>query len=254
MASLSSFSPSSVTTKRADLRSGWTVLPHGELQPLAENLWWTWGSASRGRLSRGSLRRAMVVARRSDDRLVIHDPIALGEAQMDALATLGKPAYIIVPAAPPHRDASAWKDRFPKAQVIAPRGVLAAVRKVLEVDGIYEDVPVDGAVRFEMLRGVGDAIGAMLVRSADGISIVLNGGRVREDRRRPFGLVSSIFGPRTRLGRLAKLFLVRNKRALREDLERWAEEPDLVRLIVTHERIARGPAATQTLRDAAANL
>ena len=37
--------------------SGWVVRPHGRLEQLADNLWWTWGS-----LPGMSLKRSMVLA------------------------------------------------------------------------------------------------------------------------------------------------------------------------------------------------
>lgn len=231
----------------------WTVLPHGKLEKLAENLWWTWGS-----IPRMSLKRSMVVARRSDGKLVIHNAIALDEAEMDELESLGRPAYIIVPNAAHRLDAPAYKKRFPKAQVFAPRGARTAVEKVVKVDGIYEDFPADPDVRFEMLHGVGDAEGAMIVRSADGITVVLNDAVFNMDKKRdPLGfLFTTLLGsaPGPRVSRLVKLLFVKDKKALREDLERYADHPELVRLVVAHEKVAKGTAAAQALREAATYL
>ena len=56
------------------------------------------------------------------------------------------------------------------------------------------------------------------------------------------------------MSRLAKLMLVKDKRALRADLERYAEQPDLARLIVAHEKVASGPDAKAALRRAASFL
>jgi hypothetical protein len=51
-----------------------------------------------------------------------------------------------------------------------------------------------------------------------------------------------------------KLLFVKDKRALREHLERFAEYPDLVRLVVAHEKVAKGPDAASALKKAATYL
>lgn len=231
----------------------WIVRPHGKLEKLADNLWWTWGS-----VPGMSLKRSMVVAKRSDGGVVIHSAIALDDEGMKELEAIGEPRYLIVPNAGHRLDAAAFKKRYPKLQVFAPRGAREAVAKMVDVDGIYEDFPADEDVRFEMLHGVGDAEGAMIVRSTDGITVVLNDAVFNMDRKTgPFGfLFTTILGsaPGPRISRLAKLLLVKDKKALREDLERFAENPELVRLVVAHEKVASGPDAASALRKAATYL
>ena len=231
----------------------WIVRPHGRLEQLAENLWWTWGS-----LPGMSLKRSMVVARRADGDLVVHSAIALDEAGMRELEALGELRYMIVPNAGHRLDAPAYKKRFPKIQVFAPRGGRDAIEKMVAVDGIYEDFPIDEDIQLEMLRGVGDAEGAMVVRSKDGVTLVLNDCMFNMDRKRdPLGfLFTTLLGsaPGPRVSRLVKLLFVKNKRALRENFERFAEHPDLVRLVVAHEKVVRGPEAANALKKAATYL
>lgn len=231
----------------------WIVRPHGKLEQLAENLWWTWGS-----VPGMSLKRSMVLAKRRDGDLVVHNAIALEQAGMRDLEAIGEPKYLIVPNAGHRLDAPAFKKRYPNIQVFAPRGGRDAVAKMVKVDGIYEDFPVDEDVRLEMLHGVGDAEGAMIVRSNDGITVVLNDAVFNMDRKRdPLGfLFTTILGsaPGPRVSRLVKLLFVKDKRALREDLERFAENPELVRLVVSHEKVTKGPDAANALKKAATFL
>lgn len=240
-------------TRTHDGDRDWVVLPHGKLERLAENLWWTWGS-----IPRMSRRRSMVVARRTDGKLVVHDAIALDEAKMADLESLGRIAYLVVPNARPRLDAAAYKQRFPRAQVFAPRGARAAVERGVKVDGIYEDFPADDAVRFEMLHGIADAEGAMIVRSSDGVTVVLNDAVSHMDRKPDAvgSFFAKLLGPASgpRVSRLLRLLSVRDRKALREDLERYAEHPELVRLVVAHGKVACGPAAAQALRQAATYL
>lgn len=236
-----------------DAKAKWIVRPHGELERLAENLWWTWGS-----LPGMSLKRSMVLARRRDGDLVVHNAVALDHVGMRALEEIGEPRYMIVPNAGHRLDAPAFKKRYPRIQVFAPRGGRDAIAKMVHVDGIYEDFPADDHVQLEMLHGVGDAEGALVVQSNDGVTIVLSDAVFNMDRKRdPLGfLFTTLLGsaPGPRISRLVKLFFVKDKKALREDLERFADHPDLVRLVVAHEKVANGSDAARALRQAATYL
>ena len=227
----------------------WKVLPHGPIQKLAPNLWWVQGS-----LPGMSLKRTMTVVRLSDGRLVIHNAIALDEPQMQELEAWGRPSFLIVPSGIHRLDAPAYKQRYPQLTVLAPRGAHKKVAEVLSVDGALDAFPADEDVRFEPLHGVADAEGAMLVRSDDGVSLVLNDAVFNMDRKRdPLGFMfTTLLGsaPGPRVSRLAKLALIKDKKALRADLERFAGMPELTRLIVAHEKVASGPEAAQALRSA----
>jgi hypothetical protein len=122
----------------------WTVLPHGRIEKLAENLWWIQGS-----LPGMSLKRVMVVVRRNDGRLVVHNGIALEESAMKEIDAWGSVTDLVVPNAGHRLDAPAYKQRYPSARVYAPKGARAKVSEVIGVDGTYEDFENDSTVRFE---------------------------------------------------------------------------------------------------------
>jgi hypothetical protein len=224
----------------------WEALPHGPLEKLAENLWRVSGS-----LPRMTLRRTMTIARLGDGGLVIHSAIALDDETMKKIEALGAPAYLIVPGAFHRKDAPAYKQRYPGVTVLAPRGARDKVVKVIPLDGTLEDFPKDHAIRFEPIAGIGDTEGAMLVRSADGITIVLGDVVFNMDRKRDLlgFLFTTALGsaPGPRVSRLAKALMVKDGAALRADLERLAATPGLVRLIVAHEKVAQGAEASATL-------
>ena len=227
----------------------WKVLAHGPIERLAENLWWVQGA-----LPGMSLKRTMAVARMHDGRLVIHNGIAMQEPAMREVEAFGTPAFLIVPNGAHRLDAPAYKRRYPNLTVLAPKGARAKVAEKVQVDGTYEDLPQDDSVRLEMLHGVGDSEGAMLIRSPDGTTVVLNDAVFNMDRKRdPLGfffttLLGSAPGPR--ISRLAKLVFIKDKAALRGDLERYAAIPDLVRLVVAHEKVAQGLDARAALQKA----
>jgi len=141
---------------------------------------------------------------------------------------------------------------------LTPRGSRARVSEVVSVDGTYEDFPSNRTVTLETLSGVDAIEGAMLVQSADGVSVVLCDAVFNMDRKRDVlgFLFTTILGsaPGPRISRLAKPALVRDKKALQRDLERLAATPRLVRLIVAHEKVAKNEAAAEALRTAATYL
>src|SRR5262245_25075771 len=230
--------------------SDWKVLAHGPIERLSENLWWVWGS-----LPGMSLKRAMTIARLSDGSLILHSAVALDESGMKELESLGTPSFLFVPSFTHRLDAPSYKKRYPTLRVFAPRGSRAKVATVVDVDGDYEDFPSSESIRLETLNGIKELEGAMIVKSNDGVSLILNDAVFNMDRKRdPLGfLFTTLMGsaPGPRVSRLAKLVLVKDKLAFRQDLLRYAELPDLVRLIVAHEKVAHGADAAGSLRKAA---
>jgi hypothetical protein len=233
--------------------TSWNVLHHGPLEQLADNLW-----RVEGALPGMSLRRTMTVVRRADGSLLLHSPIALDDERRHELEALGPIAAIVVPNAGHRLDAPAYKFRYPRAVVFCPRGGRNKVAEVVAVDGTYEDYADDGTVRFETLDGVAEAEGAMLVRSNDGVTVVLNDVVMNMDTKRDVlgYLFTTVMGsaPGPRVSRLVRLLYVKDQPALRRHLERLADTPDLQRLIVAHEKVAHGPDAAGALRQAATYL
>ncbi len=220
----------------AKVHQSWRVLPHLDIEELAENLWRVQGS-----LEGMALKRVMTIARLQDGRLVIHSGIALGDEAMKRLEAWGEPAFILVPNGYHRLDAPAFKKRYPEAKLLCPSGARKAVAKVVEVDGTYQDFPDDPDVRLERLDGIRDAEGAMVIRSEDGHSIVLNDAVFNMPHGK--GVTGFIFrhftqstgGPR--ISRVMRWFVIKDAAALRASLERLADTPELRRIIVSHHRV-----------------
>jgi hypothetical protein len=70
----------------------WTVLKHGPLEKLSDNLW-----RVEGTMPDPNIHRVMTIARMKDGRLFIHNAIALEEACMAEIESFGTPAVIVVP-------------------------------------------------------------------------------------------------------------------------------------------------------------
>ena len=237
----------------ADANSDWKVLAHEPIVQLANNLLW-----ARGSVPGMSLKRTTLIVRLNDGQLVIHSGIALDAESMARIEAFGTPAFLIVPNGGHRLDAPAYKKRYPALRVFTPKGSRERVQKVVNVDGSYEDFPKNDVVRCETLHGVGDSEGALIVQSHDGVSVVLNDCMFNMDRKKdPLGwLFTTVMGsaPGPRVSHLAKWVYVKDKKALRADFERYAELPNLTRVIVAHEKVASGPAARSALLEAATYL
>jgi hypothetical protein len=231
----------------------WNVLPNHGIERLAENLWRVVGA-----VPGMSLERVMTVARHGDAELVIHSAIAMDEPNMQTLQAWGTPAQLLVPSFYHCLDAPAYKARYPKIKVYAPEGSREKVQQKVPVDGGYADFPSDDTVWTEPIGSLGAKEGALWVRSNDGVTLVLNDVVMNMDKRPDFlgNLFTTLLGsaPGPRVSRLSKFALVRDRAMFRSDLERFAATPDLVRLIVAHDKVASGPNARAALLQAATYL
>lgn len=216
------------------MTTDWKVLPHDPPVALAENLW-----RVEGALPDMALRRCMVVVRLANGELLLHNGVALDEAGMAWLEGLGRPAYLVVPSAWHRLDAARFKARHPAIRVLCPPGAAKKVASKVAVDAVYGDVSLpDPEVRLEVLDGLAGREGALIVRSADGVTVVLND--ILFNLEHQPGLFWFIYGRlmgnagRPKITPVAKMFLVKDKRALRAHLERLAETPGLRRVVVAH--------------------
>lgn len=230
----------------------WHVRPHEPMQALARNLW-----RVEGALDGMPLTRQMVVVQ-VDGRLLLHSAIAMDEAGMTALETLGRPAWMVVPSAYHRLDAPRYKARYPGLQVFAPRGARKAVAKRVAVDATYDEAALPGdAVTLEHLDGLEGREGVMRVRSEDGVTLVFTDALFNLPHAKGlfwwvYGrLMGNAGGPRVTT--VARTFIVSKKRAYRAHLERLAEIPDLRRLVPGHGDVVDSDVAG-VLRAVAASL
>jgi hypothetical protein len=214
----------------------WRVLPHRPLEQLSERVW-----RLEGDLGSAPMKRVMTIAKRSDGGLVVHNAIAADAATMTAILALGEVRAIVVPSGFHRLDAGVFHARFPSSQVICPPAARRAVEDVVPVSATYDGTPSDPNVRFETLDGTKGREGAMIVHDAGGTTVVLNDlvfnmphvpGVQGFVLRHLTGSTGGI-----RITRIARLFLIAHKPAVREHLERLAAIPDLRRVIVSHHEV-----------------
>jgi hypothetical protein len=229
----------------------WTVLPHGPIEKLEDNLWRVEGS-----LPKMPLKRVMTLVRLASGQLLVHNPIALGTGAIAEVDALGRVAFIVVPNGWHRLDLRAFQARYPNARVLAPSGSLEKVAAVASSVADLAALPADPNVSLAVVDGTNGMEAVMLVKANRGISAVfadavfnmphlpgLRGFVLRH-------ITGSSGGPR--VSRVARLFLIKDTAAFAAHLERLATD-DLRRVIVAHHQtITDDPAGT--LRRVAASV
>ncbi len=194
----------------------------------------------------GDVERRMTVVRLKDGTLVVYSAIALDEAEMSALEAFGTPAYLIVPSDIHRMDVKIWKDRYPDAKVVTPPAAREKVEEVVPVDLTDVDFG-DPDVRFMTVPGASNRGAALVVDTDNGTPVVLH-DLIFNLTNRP-GLTGWLFRKIGMTGRsphippIVKMRQVSDKDALRAQLVRWAELPNLRRIIVSHGDIITNDAA-----------
>ncbi len=194
----------------------WTVLKHRPIARLAPNLWRVAG------VMEGGTKRVMSLVRLQDGRVLLHNAIALDEAEMAEIDAWGDVAGILVPNAFHRMDARIMQARYPKARVFCPANATKAVKKATEVHGSFADAPGDATVRVRHLAGVGENEGVVEVDGPEGTSLVFNDMFLNMPA---MGLpMDLLLGPtgRSSVPRFARWFFVKDKAAFRQDLDRLA--------------------------------
>jgi hypothetical protein len=230
----------------------WTVTPHGPVERIDENLWAVESDVPGVPL----LKRRMAIVRRGDGGLLFFNAVPVGDAALDRIRALGKPAILVVPQHLHMLDAHAFRAKL-GVRVYAPASTRALVAERVEVDGAFEDLPPDPAVRVDTVAGFKTGEGFATVRSGPRVSLVV-ADMVLNMPPAP-GLTGFLYsllgftGDRPKLPTPVRLRVLRDKAALRAQLQQLAATPGLARIVPSHGPIVdRDPAGA--LRHVASSL
>jgi len=216
--------------------SEWRVLEHGEGQQLEDNLW-----VVEAPLPNMAMHRRMVVARSRAGGLLLHSAIAMDEAGMQWLESLGEPQVLVVPNGWHRMDAARYKARYPQLRVICPKGSRKRVEQRVAVDQFYsEGLPFEGddSIQLVDLDGLRRREGVVIVRSDQKVSLVFNDALFNLAHMP--GLFGLIYGRLmgnsggAKVTSIARLFMINDKKAYRAQLEGFASDPNLCRVLVAH--------------------
>ncbi|MDB4995233.1 MAG: hypothetical protein JWM74_2665 [Myxococcaceae bacterium] len=215
----------------------WTVLPHGKLSKVDDNVLTVAGELP---MPLGKFPRRMTVVRLRDGKLVVYSAIALDESEMQELEGFGDPAYLVVPSDIHRMDAKIWKDRYPSMKVLAPAGVRAKVEEVVHVDQTTADFE-DPGVRFVVVPGTEEHEAALVVETATGTTLVVNDLIWNVGDRPGFGgwlyKMLGMTGSDPKIPKIVVRKAIKDKAAVRKQLRAWAHINDLNRIIVSHGNI-----------------
>lgn len=231
----------------------WKVLPHGKLTQVDEGILTVAGDL---RMPLVDFSRRMTVVKLRDGRLVVYSAIALDEDEMTALEEFGAPAFLIVPGDRHRLDAKVWKDRYPSIKVVAPSGARAMVEETVGVDATEASFD-DPDVTFSTVAGTNDHEAALTVRRTGGTTLVINDLIANMRSEGGFSAwmlrLMGYVGDEPGIPGYAKMKIIEDKAALRDQFLKWADDKDIVRIIVSHGTpIDEDPA--KTLRSLAESL
>jgi hypothetical protein len=231
----------------------WTVLPHGKLVQIDENILTVVGELHMPLMD---LPRRMTVVRLRDTSLVIFSAISLDEDEMTALEAYGRPSLLMVPSDKHRLDAKTWKDRYPEIEVAAPEGAREKVEETVAVDTVSPRFD-DPNVQFVTVPGTRGREAALVIRTHAGTTLLLNDvvGNIRDAA--GFGgwllHLAGFAGKEAQVPAVVKMAVIEDKKALRAQLLQWSQIESLVRILVSHgSPIEDNP--RQVLRDLAQSL
>lgn len=213
----------------------WKVGPHGPLDGLNKGLLTV---AAEITMPLGNFPRRMTVVGLRNNRTAIWSAVPLRELEMKTIEALGEPSFLIVPGIGHRLDIKPWKHRYPMAKIICPPGARRAVEEAIAVDAT-SDVLDDPTVTFETVAGVGGKEAALIIRREGQTTLVLND--LLANVRHPHGIGAHImarmlgFGvSRPMMPRVGKWMFVEDRKALAGAFRKWASEPNLTRIVVSH--------------------
>src|SRR5205085_3267464 len=118
--------------------------------------------------------------------------------------------------------------------------------------GFLDAVPPDPSVRIQAVPGVKNGEPALVVSSSNGHVSVLVSDVIMNNDKASLGFFPRLlgFGGAAKIVPVFRMMFLKDKRALKAELERWAGLPGLVRLVPCHGHLVSS-GAPEALRAAA---
>ncbi len=212
----------------------WTVLPHGPIEKLQENLW-----SVQAALPQSPLKRRMGIARLRTGQLVFLNAVALDAPAMRQIEGWGEPAFAIAGNGYHCIDLGAYKARYPRLRVLAAPAARPRVGAIAPVDGWLDLLPRDPGLSYDGVSGtkMGDVVCA--ARTGERASLCFPGDvlmNVRAGRGFTGLLLRLLLGHdgELRVPRLVRWIGVKDRAALKAHLLRLADTPGLQHVFTCH--------------------
>jgi hypothetical protein len=227
----------------------WIVTKHGPIEKLEDNLW-----TVEGGVPGVPFRRRMSIFKRADGTLLFFNAMPLEESALAEVKAWGKPSILVVPHDQHMIDARAFSEKL-ALKVYGPKECEAKMRERADVSGTLEAVPSDPSLRIETVAGVKNGEPALIVTSGSGRVSLLFSDVIMSNTKESVGFLPRMMGfvGKAKIVPVFKMMFLKDKKALRNQLESWAALPRLERLVPCHGDILSS-AAPEALRSAAATL
>jgi hypothetical protein len=227
----------------------WIVTKHGPLQKLEDNLW-----VVEGQVPGVPFHRRMSIIKRADGTLLFFNAIPLEEAALAEVKAWGKPAILVVPHDQHMIDAHAFAEKL-ALQVYGPKECEAKMRVRADVSGTLESVPSDPSMRIEPVAGVKNGEPAIIVTSGNGRTSLLVSDVLMNNAPGSIGLLPRMMGfvGRAKVVPVFRMMFLKDKKALKAQLGRWAQLPGLDHLVPCHGDVL-SDSVPQALESASATL
>jgi len=224
----------------------WIVTPHRPIEKLDENLW-----ALSSSLPGVTFTRRMSMVRLADRRIVFLDAVPMDEATLAEVRAWGTPALLVVTNGFHRLDVHAFREKL-ALTLLAPAKSAGRVRRAVRVDGTLEALPADPALRADPLDGVRSGEAVFHVRGRAGaVTLIFSDALMNLQGPLPLWMRLLRYHKGPKVTPVFKLFVAKDRRALRAHLERLAETPGLGRLVFCHGETIESDAALALRRAAA---
>lgn len=205
----------------------WIVTPHKPIEKLEDNLWLV-----SGQVPGVPLDRKMAIIRRADGSLLFFHAVPVDDASLAQIRAWGKPEVLVIPHGQHGKDAAPFAQKL-ELKIYGPKEQEAALRKRWNLAGTIDQLPADPNVRFETIAGS---------KNGEPVAIVTSGGKLsllfadayQDNHDASFLMRLSGFGGGPKVVPVFKLFITRDRAALKAHFERLASLPNIKRLIPCH--------------------
>jgi hypothetical protein len=149
-------------------RRPWIVTPHSPIRELTENLWLVDSAVPNVPMT-----RRMAIVKLADGKLLFYHAVPLDEPTLARVRAWGTPAYLLVAHSNHGVDADAFQKKL-QVKLYGPKRDEKKLRRKLDLDGTFEDLPKDPAYEVLTVGGSKSGEPAIIVHHQSGSSVLFS--------------------------------------------------------------------------------
>jgi hypothetical protein len=196
----------------------------------------------------------MSIIKRADGSLLFFNAMPLDASTLVEVKAWGKPADLLVPHDQHMIDARAFAEKL-GLKIYGPKECETKMRARAEMTGTLEAVPSDPAIRIEPAAGVKTGEPVLIVTSGGGRVSLLFSDVIMNNSNKAIGLLPRMLGfaGSVKIVPIFRMMFLKDKKALKQQVERWTELTGLTRLVPCHGDVLSS-SPSEALRTASATL